>query len=239
MKRIAMAIAALGLSLSLIALADDAKKTGQDELKTPGEKLSYAFGMEIGAFLKKLPEQMDLTMFCRGVKDTYEKKQTLLTPEQAVEVRKAAMLKMRAQRAQEAGALAKKNLAAEQAFLAENKKKDGVSTTESGLQYKVVRPAAGPKPKETDAVKVQYRGTLLDGTEFDSSYKRGRPAVFTVGKLIRGWKEGLQLMNVGSKVRLFVPSKLAYGPQGRGPTIGPNTMLIFDVELLGIEPAAK
>ena len=120
-------------------------------------------------------------------------------------------------------------------FLQENKQKEGVVTTLSGLQYLVLREGEGPKPKVTDTVKVHYRGTFIDGTEFDSSYGRGEPAVFPVNRVIAGWTEALQRMKVGSKYRLFVPSQLAYGERGAGDVIGPNETLIFDVELLDIE----
>jgi FKBP-type peptidyl-prolyl cis-trans isomerase len=129
---------------------------------------------------------------------------------------------------------AEKNLKAGEAFLAENAKKEGVKTTASGLQYKVIKSGTGPSPKPTDVVKVQYHGTLIDGTVFDSSVRRNQPATFTVNGVIPGWTEALQLMKVGDKWKLFIPAKLAYGEQGSGP-IGPNIVLIFDVELLGIE----
>ncbi|MBW2412326.1 MAG: FKBP-type peptidyl-prolyl cis-trans isomerase, partial [Deltaproteobacteria bacterium] len=132
-------------------------------------------------------------------------------------------------------ALSEKNRADGEAFLAANKNKEGVVTTASGLQYKVLKKGDGPKPQNNDRVSVHYRGTLLDGTEFDSSYKRGKPATFQVNGVIRGWTEALQLMNVGSKYQLFIPSDLAYGTRGAGRKIGPNSTLIFDVELLGIE----
>jgi FKBP-type peptidyl-prolyl cis-trans isomerase FklB len=131
--------------------------------------------------------------------------------------------------------VAKKNKAEGEAFLAENKKKEGVKTTASGLQYKVIKPGKGKKPKSSDTVTVNYRGTLIDGTEFDSSYKRGQPATFQVSGVIPGWTEGLQLMEEGAKWQLFIPSNLAYGERGAGGVIGPNATLIFEVELLSIQ----
>jgi len=128
-----------------------------------------------------------------------------------------------------------KNKAAGQAFLEENKKKEGVMVTESGLQYEVLKGADGPKPKESDTVKVDYIGTLVDGTEFDSSIKRGEPAVFGVGQVIPGWSEALQMMEVGSKYRVVIPSELAYGEAGAPPVIEPNSVLVFEIDLLGIE----
>ena len=134
-------------------------------------------------------------------------------------------------------AMAEKNLAAGEKFLAENAKKEGVKTTSSGLQYKVVKEGTGPQPKAGDTVTVDYRGTLIDGTEFDSSYKRGHPATFPVNGVIPGWTEALQLMKVGSKYQLFIPSKLAYGERAAGPELPANSTLIFEVELKGVEPA--
>jgi len=136
---------------------------------------------------------------------------------------------------------AEKNKAEGEKFLEENKKKDGVKTTASGLQYKVIKEGSGASPKETDTVVTNYRGTLIDGTEFDSSYKRNEPASFPVNRVIKGWTEALQLMKPGAKYQLFIPSSLAYGERGAGQTIGPTATLIFDVELLSIkapEPAA-
>jgi FKBP-type peptidyl-prolyl cis-trans isomerase FklB len=131
--------------------------------------------------------------------------------------------------------VAKKNKAEGEAFLAENKKKEGVKTTPSGLQYKVIKPGKGKKPKSSDTVTVNYRGTLIDGTEFDSSYKRGQPATFQVSGVIPGWTEALQLMEEGAKWQLFIPSNLAYGERGAGGVIGPNATLIFEVELISIQ----
>src|SRR5881394_629143 len=132
---------------------------------------------------------------------------------------------------------AEKNKAEGEKFLEENKKKDGVKTTASGLQYKVLKEGSGPSPKETDTVVTNYRGTLIDGTEFDSSYKRNEPATFPVNRVIKGWTEALQLMKPGGKYKLFIPSNLAYGPGGAGGDIGPNATLIFEVELLSSKPA--
>ncbi|MEP7078795.1 MAG: FKBP-type peptidyl-prolyl cis-trans isomerase, partial [Chthoniobacterales bacterium] len=130
-----------------------------------------------------------------------------------------------------------KNAAAGEKFLAENKTKDGIKVTPSGLQYKVLKDGTGPAPKETDTVEVNYRGTLTDGSEFDSSYKRGQPATFPVNRVIKGWTEGLQLMKVGSKYQFFIPANLAYGERGAGQDIGPNATLLFEVDLISVKPA--
>ncbi|MGD8385358.1 MAG: FKBP-type peptidyl-prolyl cis-trans isomerase, partial [Lysobacterales bacterium] len=159
-----------------------------------------------------------------------------LTPEEAAAVRKAYIEKRKQEQAAEKAKVGAKNLAEGQKFLAENKTKPGVKTTASGLQYQVIKMGEGPKPKSTDTVKVNYRGTLLNGTEFDSSYARKEPISFALDRVIPGWTEGLQLMPVGSKFKFFVKPELAYGENGGGP-IPPNATLIFDVELLGIEDA--
>lgn len=228
-----MAIAALTLGLSSPTLAGgqgDAKV----ELKTPADKLSYALGLQIGDSLKRTKEEIVLAAFAQGVKDSLEGSEPLLTPAEADAVRKAFSTRMRQQGAQRMKALGEKSLQEGKAFLAENGKKEGVITTASGLQYIVLTAGDGPKPTANDKVKVQYRGTLLDGTEFDSSYKRGKPASFGVKGVIRGWTEALLLMSVGSKYRLFIPSNLAYGTRGAPPRIGPNATLIFEVELIEI-----
>jgi FKBP-type peptidyl-prolyl cis-trans isomerase len=210
------------------------KATGE-ELKTTQEKLGYSFGVEIGSSLKEIQAEIEIDAFLKGIKDSVEGKNLLLTAEQMEEVKKEFVTKMQAEREKKTKELGDKNKKDEETFFAENKKKEGVKTTESGLQYIVVKEGDGAKPKETDSVKVNYSGTLLDGTEFDSSYKRGEPAVFPVKGVIPGWTEALQLMKVGGKYKLFIPSKLAYGERGAGPTIGPNSTLTFEVELLSIE----
>ena len=167
-----------------------------------------------------------------GVKDAIAGKPQLTTYQ--VRQTLAAFEKDMTQKVQ---AMAQKNVGEGDKFLAENKKKDGVKATSSGLQYKVISEGNGPQPKESDAVTVNYRGTLIDGTEFDSSYKRGEPATFPVNRVIKGWTEALQLMKPGGKYKLFIPANLAYGPGGAGGDIGPNATLIFEVELLSAKPA--
>lgn len=205
-----------------------------EELKTPAEKLSYTLGMDVGESLKTAPTDIDFEVFLQGLKDSFKGEKTLLTLEEATEIRGEFVKKMQMENIQKMLALAEKNKKEGEAFLTENKKKKGVITTASGLQYTVLEKGNGPTPGIDDAVKVHYSGTLIDGTVFDSSYKRGQPVTFPLNGVIKGWTEALQLMRVGSKHRLFIPSGLAYGEQGSGP-IGPNSMLIFEVELLGIE----
>jgi len=235
MKQIPAMIFALAFSLSWPTFAAEEEKAPEKQLKTSSEKLSYALGLDIGASLKKLETDIDLPSFARGVTDSFKGSKPLLTPQQATEIRNEFFKKRQEERAQKMKELGGKNRKEGEAFLAENKKKRAVVTTASGLQYTVLGKGDGPKPKGTDRVSVNYRGTLIDGTEFDSSYKRGQPATFRVTGVIPGWTEALQLMNVGSKYHLFIPSNLAYGERGAGQQIGPNATLIFEVELLSIE----
>jgi len=206
-----------------------------EEWKTPAAKLSYAFGMEIGSALKGLETDVDFASFSKGVEDVLKGNKALLTAEESGTVKSEFFAKLQEERLRKMQELAEKNKKANEEFLAANKKKEGVKATASGLQYIVVKEGSGANPKLTDAVKVHYTGTLVDNKEFDSSLKRGEPAVFPVEGVIPGWSEALQLMKVGGKYRIFIPSDLAYGEQGAGEMIGPNAVLIFEVELLGIE----
>ena len=235
MKTILSTLVALILSLSLLSCSSGEKSASKKALKSDSERFGYALGMDIGNSLKEMQADIDLPSLMAGLRDTFEGTKALLTPEEAAEVGKEFSKKMQEKQAEKNKNLAEKNREEGEAFLTENKKKEGVVTTESGLQVMLLEEGDGPKPKATDQVKVHYQGTLLDGTEFDSSYKRGQPVTFPVNGVIAGWTEALQLMKVGSKVRLFIPSDLAYGERGAGQRIGPNATLIFEVELLGIE----
>jgi FKBP-type peptidyl-prolyl cis-trans isomerase len=215
------------------------EKAPAGELKTSSQKLSYAAGMDLAASVpKELKDQLDLELFFRGFKDIIQGNKTLLTTEQTGEIKKEFFANMQAQQAEKSKLAGEKNVKEGEAYLAKNKTKQGVLTTSSGLQYEAIKEGAGPSPKASDQVSVHYRGTLIDGTEFDSSYKRNEPATFPVGGVIPGWTEGLQLMKAGGKYHLVIPSKLAYGERGAGP-IGPNAVLVFDVELLKIEKAPE
>jgi FKBP-type peptidyl-prolyl cis-trans isomerase FklB len=206
-------------------------------LKTQKEKISYAIGMNIGTGMHRQSLQIDPNILLRGLKDSLAGGKTLMTDEEAKavmtqlqnEMRKAQQEKM-----QQAGAANKKE---GDAFLEANKTKEGVKVLPSGLQYKILKEGTGPKPTESDTVVCNYRGTLIDGKEFDSSYKRGEPATFPVNGVIKGWTEALQLMPVGSKWQLFLPADLAYGDRGAGADIGPDATLIFEVELMSIQQA--
>ena len=208
-------------------------------LKTQKDKTSYAMGMNVGTGLRKQSIDIDPEILARGFRDAFSNGKTLLTEEEARTVLtqlQSDMRKKQQELAQQAGEANKKQGLA---FLEANKSKDGVVALPSGLQYKVLQEGTGPKPIATDSVVCNYRGTLLDNTEFDSSYKRGQPATFPVTGVIKGWTEALQLMPVGSKWQLFVPAELAYGERGAGGQIGPNATLIFEVELVSIQSKDK
>jgi FKBP-type peptidyl-prolyl cis-trans isomerase FklB len=204
-------------------------------LKTDKDKSSYALGLFIGKNLHMDPTAVDSRILLRGLQDAMAGGKTLLTDDEmkdALTTLKAEMQKKQEEKMQAAGAPNQKE---GEAFLAANKAKEGVVTLPSGLQYKILTQGSGPKPTLSDTVVCNYKGTLLNGTEFDSSYKRGQPASFAVGQVIKGWTEALQLMPVGSKWQLFIPAELAYGTRGAGPDIAPNATLIFEVELISIQ----
>jgi FKBP-type peptidyl-prolyl cis-trans isomerase len=235
LKRIAAMVAVLILCLSSLTFtADKEEKEPIKHLETDAEKMSYTLGLDTGKRLKSLPIEVDLTIFLKGVEDTIKENKLLLTPEEAEEMMAKIRQKVMAKEIEQMMKQAEKNLKEGEAFLAENGKKDGVVTTKSGLQYIILREGDGPKPTVTDKVEVDYEGRLIDGTVFDSSYQRGESITFGVNRVIAGWTEALQLMNVGSKYRLFIPSNLAYRERGAGGDIGPNAVLIFEVELLSI-----
>lgn len=232
-------VCTLALALTLTGAVFAAEE--ENPLKTDKDKVSYSIGMDIGRTFKQRSFDLNTEMVARGIKDAMTGGKVLLNDDQAREVLETFAKDMAAKQEGLRTAQAEKNKKAGADFLAENKKKDGVKTTASGLQYKVVKAGTGKIPKASDTVKTHYKGTLIDGTEFDSSYKRNEPAVFPVNGVIPGWTEALQLMPVGSKWQLFIPSDLAYGERGAGSAIGPNSMLTFEIELLSIEeqPAAE
>jgi len=197
------------------------------------DKMSYAMGMNMGEYLTRTPLEINLVAAQQGIADFIAKSPKLPQEEYV------AMMQLLQQKMQDAGRqqveeLAAANTAAEQAFMAENAKKSGVTVTASGLQYEVITAGNGPAPAADDTVRVHYVGTLLDGSKFDSSIDRGEPAEFGVNQVIPGWTEALQLMPVGSKYKLYIPSAIAYGAQGAGQAIPPNAALVFEVELLDI-----
>ncbi len=220
--------------LPFLSWSADKAATPPPELKTSQDKLSYVLGREIGQGLSESPSKIDLDLFMRGIQDTLNNRKSLVSPEEEEQVKTDFSTQMREAQAKKLAAMAEQNAKAEESFLSKNKSQKGVVTTASGLQYQVLKEGTGAGIKESDRVKVHYRGTLIDGTEFDSSYARNQPAVFDVAGVIPGWTEGLKLMKFGGKYRLWVPSKLAYGPRGAGQVIGPNSLLIFEVEPIEI-----
>jgi len=227
------------VTLFLMIVAGAVTVNGQDqksaELKNFKEKLSYSMGLDVGTYFKTIDTEVDLSILIKGIKDGFHENKPLLSVEEVAATQKEFTEKMRARQEKAINEMRKKNKKAGTAFLEKNKKKKGVTVTKSGLQYEVLNEGKGPKPVATDKVKVDYIGTLIDGTEFDNSIKRGKSVEFGVDQVIPGWSEALQLMNVGSKVKLVVPSELAYGEAGMPPVIEPNSVLIFEVELHSIE----
>jgi len=205
-------------------------------LKDDKEKSSYALGMSAGTTFRTQSLDLALNAFFQGLKDSYSGGKTLLTDEEMRAVLTKAQGEVAAKQQEKIKIIGETNLKEGAAFLAANKTKEGVVTLPSGLQYKILVEGTGPKPAATDTVVCNYRGTLINGTEFDSSYKRGQPATFPLGRVIKGWTEALQLMPVGSKWQLFIPSELAYGERARSAEITPNSTLIFEVELVSINP---
>jgi FKBP-type peptidyl-prolyl cis-trans isomerase FklB len=205
------------------------------ELKDQKDKESYSLGYQFGQNLKFQGVDINLDVYTSGLKDALGGKEPQMSQE---EIRAAIMelqKRITAERQKEMKEMAAKNLDESKKFLAENQKKEGIKTLPSGLQYKVIGEGSGKTPQATDTVTVNYKGTLIDGTEFDSSYKRGQPATFKVNGVIKGWTEALQLMKEGSKWQLFIPPDLAYGERGAGRTIPPGSTLIFEVELISVK----
>lgn len=219
------------------ALASAAALAQTTELETPEERLSYTIGMDIGQSLAGQDMPLDIDIVIEGLRASYLGEETVLTQEEALAEREKFIEQRQQQLAQQRDEEARINLEEGTAFLAANAEKDGVEVTESGLQYRVIEEGEGPSPDADDRVTVHYRGKLINGVEFDSSYSRDEPATFGLDQVIPGWTEGLQLMSEGAKYELFVPSDLAYGEQGRPGPIGPNSTLIFEVELLEVEPS--
>ena len=215
----------------------DTAKSDTAKPETEKEKISYAIGINMAQSLNDIKDEIDLPMLQKGMTDNFQEKELLVSTEEARSLLQAFTEKLRVQEQEKFAKSVQKNLEEGQAFLEKNKTKEGVITTESGLQYKILKEGNGKSPKASDRVKVNYEGTKLDGTVFDSSYKRGEPVTFQVNQVIKGWTEGLQLMKEGGKYKLFIPADLAYGERGAGGgEIGPNEVLIFDVELLEVLP---
>src|SRR5437764_6763763 len=225
MKRLILIVSASLLAFPLFG------KKKSPQFKDQKDKVSYAIGMQIGFNLARQKVDINPDVLATGIKDSIANKPQL-TPDQVKDV----MAQFEKDIEQKQKQLGEKNKTEGAKYLEDNKKKPGVKTTASGLQYKIEKEGTGPQPKATDMVTVNYRGTLIDGTEFDSSYKRGQPATFPVNGVIKGWTEALQLMKQGAKYQLFIPSNFAYGERAMGPDIGPNSTLIFEVELQDVKP---
>ncbi len=235
-----MAVSAIALALP--AAAEDAKAPSAaaaplpDSLKDPKAQAGYAIGLSIGAGLKRDGVSVDPEMIAQGIKDVLAGVKPQLTEDQVRQALTQLQTSVQAERAEAMAKAAETNKAEGEAFLKTNAAKPGVTTLPSGVEYEVLTDGTGPKPKADDMVLCNYRGALLDGTEFDSSYKRGQPDSFPVGGVIKGWTEVLQKMPVGSKWKVYIPAKLAYGEKGAPPDIGPNAVLTFEIELLSIQP---
>jgi len=221
------------VSASLFACND--KNNDNQPLETLEQKASYSFGVDVATRLKQQGVKLDINALNRGITDAYTGSELALTEEESLQAKTAFQTQLRDAMLKEQSAVGDKNMAEGKAFLEENGKKPDVITTDSGLQYKIITTGDGKQPKETDTVSTHYKGTLIDGREFDSSYKRDAPASFPVKGVIKGWTEALQLMHVGDKWQLFVPSELAYGATKRSELIEANSTLIFEIELLSIE----
>lgn len=208
---------------------------GLSGMNNERKQVSYMIGMDIAKSLEEINKEIDVSMLSKGLADQMEGK-AKISEQQHTQIREAFTKKLQAHAEKVAAELPKKNMEAGAAFLAKNKTAAGVVTTASGLQYQVLRQGSGAKPAATDIVKVSYKGTLLDGKVFDSSYERNEPVEFPLNQVIPGWSEGVGLMAVGSKYKFWIPSELAYGAEGP-QGIGPNATLVFEVELLEVKPA--
>jgi len=239
MKKSFLFLAVVALVVSTGSLiAENGQKNEKDEkqiFETQKDKVSYSIGWDIGNSFKKQSIDINPDILLKGINDNLSGKNPQMDEKQMGETLMNFQKEMMAKRTEAQKKIGEKNKKEGEEFLGKNKSNKGVVSLPSGLQYRVIKEGTGKIPKLNDTVVVHYKGTLIDGAEFDSSYKRGEPAKFPVSGIIRGWTEALQLMKVGSKWELFIPSHLAYAERGAGDIIGPNTTLIFTVELLGIE----
>ncbi len=223
----------IAITLGLYACNQDT--SNNQPLETLEQKASYSFGVDVANRLKQQGVELDVNALNRGIADAYNGTEIALSDEEQLQAKTSFQAQLRDALVKKQAAAAESNIAAGKAFLEENAKKPGVIATASGLQYKILASGDGKQPKDTDTVTTHYKGTLIDGREFDSSYKRDQPASFPVKGVVKGWTEALQLMHVGDKWQLFVPSDLAYGATKRSELIEANSTLIFEIELLGIK----
>jgi len=224
-----------GLAVGCTAEETKSAKSSEIKLDTAKSRISYTIGVNIGRDFANQGMDIDPDLLAAGLKDIQGQKELRMTEDQMMAEVESYQKEMQSKAENKMKEMAETNRQQGAAFLAENATKEGVQVTASGLQYKIVEPGEGTTPKSTDMVTVHYRGTLIDGTQFDSSYDRGQPATFPVAGVIPGWTEALQLMKPGAKYQLFIPADLAYGERGAGRDIGPNSTLIFDVELVAVE----
>ena len=230
---LAMAIAVI--AGTALAADDEAKADTKTKELTQIQKVSYCIGLDMGGNFKQMELDVDTDLLIKGLKAGFTDAEPMFTKEEIQEI----MMQFQKEMMEKQKAMMEKQKEKGIKFLAENKKKEGVKTTDSGLQYIVITEGKGDSPIDDDTVSVDYVGTLIDGTEFDSSYKRGKPVSFPVNGVIKGWTEALKLMKPGSKLKLFIPSELAYGERGMGGVIGPNETLIFEVELKEVKKVDK
>ena len=228
MRKTVFAVPLLGLAYGICSAAEPV------EPKTENDKISYSVGYRLGGDFKRQQVEMNPDMLLKGIADATSGGTPLLTEEEMRSVMMSVATRVKAAQMEALKKQGAEHLKAGETFLAENAGKEGVTTLPSGLQYKVIKAGAGKSPQKSDKVTVNYRGTLIDGTEFDSSYSRNQPATFGVGQVIPGWTEALQLMKEGDKWEIYIPSKLAYGERGAGGRIPPNSALIFEVELISV-----
>lgn len=230
-----LALTALVAAGAVMSGCNQPAAGGATKLASGDDSVSYILGYKMGENLKKQSVPVKPELIARGLSAGMAGTPSLMPDSVMQSVMMGFQVRMMGIQHQKDSASGVENRQAGEKFLAENKTKDGVKTTPSGLQYKVLKEGTGPRPKATSQVTVQYKGSLLDGKVFDSSYERGQPATFTLNQVIPGWTEGVQLMNVGSKYEFWIPGNLAYGPQGQPPTIPPNSTLVFEVELLNFK----
>lgn len=233
--KIASVLCALALVLGSNVFCGEPAVAPAEEFKSQKEKVSYTIGLNIGKNLKEIAESVDIGILTQAIKDELAGVKPKMSEEEMQKTMLGFQQEMQTKQAAKAKKDSEENVKKGEAYLADNAKKEGVKTTASGLQYKVLKEGEGASPKATDTVVVHYKGTLTDGKQFDSSYDRKQPAEFPVNQVIPGWTEALQLMKPGAKFQLWIPSKLGYGERGAGDRIGPNETLVFEVELIEIK----
>lgn len=219
--------------LGVVLMACQSKTQDKVDLKSQKDKVSYSIGVDIGRNLKRQNLDLNPVIVGAGIRDIFDSLKIQMSDSDMTQVMMAFQTEMREKQQRQTRELGERNKKAGADFLAANKTKQGVVTLPDGLQYKVIKTGTGPKPKASDSVTVHYRGTLVDGTEFDNTLKRGGPETFPLKDVVKGWSEAIQMMNIGSKWEIYIPSDLGFGEQGAGSVIPPNSVLIFEVELLG------